>query len=1035
MINKVNNMSYKRFLPIVLTLLLLASGQYLFSQKSTIFSYENKDFYKGLELFGKEKYGAAKNIFEEYIQDASFGKSELKAEAQYYTAMCAIELYNLDAEYLVFKFVNENPENPLQNSAYFSLADYMYKKKNYPKTISYYNLVDRYFLNEQQLSEYYFQKGYSYYKNNDFKEARVCFYEIKDIESKYSSPALYYYSHIAYDQENYQTALEGFQRLLSDDSFSAIAPYYVAQIYYMQKKFQDVIDFAPPLMDEVAKSRSAEMSKIIGESYFYLGRYEEAIPYLQAYRDEIVRISIEDKYQLAYAYYMSGDYDNAATYFERISLTNTEISQSALYHLGDCYLKLDEKNKARSAFASAARMDFNQNIKEDALFNYAKATYELSYSPFNEAVRAFNNYISQYPASDRTDEAYNFLVMAYMNTKNYRMALESLEKIKDKDNQIQKAYQKVSFYRGIELFTNQRYNDAISVFDKSLKYGQHDQIIKARSYYWLAESYYNEGDNETAEDFYDLFLNEPSSFQTPEYKMVNYSKGYIAFSEKNYTDAKKWFQKYVNLEKSGDAVSLSDAYNRLADCEFIQSNYWQAITFYDKVIELKKADVDYAYFQKGFSLGLVDKPERKLETMSELIKLYPSSAYIDDALYEIGRTRVLLNKPVEAQKAYAELVEKFPGSTYLSKTLVQMGLIANNAGRNQDALSYYKRVVNDYPGTTKSSNALKSIKDIYVNLNNVDGYLAYVEEIGQGVSASEQDSLVYTAAENAYLEGNCDKAIPQLENYIQKYPYGVFLLNANYYYADCLLKSDRGEDAFQSLLFIIDQGNSMFTEPSLVAASRIAYRNGDYNQAAGLYQKLIKSGENKANISEAQTGLMRSYYQLGEYANTIEAANEVLIQDKPDPQIIKEAKYLMAKSYLKQNDTPAAYDWFSQIANEVNSEYGAEAKYYMAEISYQRGDLDKTESIIFEFIDMNTPHEYWMGKSFILLSDVYLAKNDDFQAVQTLESVINYYTHDDDGIKVEAIQKKKSITERVNEENTPADRAELEINMGTPEKY
>ena len=99
----------------------------------------------------------------------SYGKSELKAEAQYYTAMCAIELYNLDAEYLVFKFVNENPENPLQNSAWFSLADYMYKKKNYPKTISYYNRVDRYFLNEKQLSEYYFQKGYCYYKNNDFE--------------------------------------------------------------------------------------------------------------------------------------------------------------------------------------------------------------------------------------------------------------------------------------------------------------------------------------------------------------------------------------------------------------------------------------------------------------------------------------------------------------------------------------------------------------------------------------------------------------------------------------------------------------------------------------------------------------------------------------------------------------------------------------------------------------------------------------------------------------------------------------------------
>ena len=40
--------------------------------------------------------------------------------------------------------------------------------------------------------------------------------------------------------------------------------------------------------------------------------------------------------------------------------------------------------------------------------------------PFNEAIRAFNAYITQYPASRRIDEAYHYLVMAYMNTRNYQ---------------------------------------------------------------------------------------------------------------------------------------------------------------------------------------------------------------------------------------------------------------------------------------------------------------------------------------------------------------------------------------------------------------------------------------------------------------------------------------------------------------------------------------------------------------------------------------------------------------------------------------
>ena len=106
----------------------------------------------------------------------------------------------------------------------------------------------------------------------------MTFYEIKDIDTKYAAPALYYYSHIAYIQENYETALQGFLKLVDDETFAPVAPYYIAQIYYLQKKFEKVIEFAPPLMETVSDKRAPEMAKIIGESYFYLGRYEEAIP-------------------------------------------------------------------------------------------------------------------------------------------------------------------------------------------------------------------------------------------------------------------------------------------------------------------------------------------------------------------------------------------------------------------------------------------------------------------------------------------------------------------------------------------------------------------------------------------------------------------------------------------------------------------------------------------------------------------------------------------------------------------------------------
>ena len=82
---------------------------------------------------------------------------------------------------------------------------------------------------------------------------------------------------------------------------------------------------------------------------------------------------------------------------------------------------------------------------------------------------------------------------------------------------------------------------------------------------------------------------------------------------------------------------------------------------------------------------------------------------------------------------------------------------------------------------------------------------------------------------------------------------------------------------------------------------------------------------------------------------------------------------------------------------------------------------------------MNTPHQYWMGKTFLLLSDIFLEKDDEFQAVQTLESVINYYTNQGDGIIAEAISRKDEIASRVNEENRVEDQDTLEIEMESRE--
>lgn len=163
---------------------------FLQAQKSEIYLFPDRDFIRGTELYRMKKYGAAQKLFNNYLANHADEKITQKSEAQYYAALCAIELFHLESEYLVFQFATQNPESPMVNNAWFRLAGYFYKNKSYSKALIYYDKVDRSLLDDDEISEFYFNKGYSYYTRNDYEKARVAFYEIKDVDGKYSSPAL-----------------------------------------------------------------------------------------------------------------------------------------------------------------------------------------------------------------------------------------------------------------------------------------------------------------------------------------------------------------------------------------------------------------------------------------------------------------------------------------------------------------------------------------------------------------------------------------------------------------------------------------------------------------------------------------------------------------------------------------------------------------------------------------------------------------------------------------------------------------------------
>jgi tetratricopeptide (TPR) repeat protein len=986
------------------------------------------DYDRGIELFNKQKFGAARQYFDKVAANTK-GTSTLRADASKYLSFCATELQNDDAESIFSRYAAAYEWHSGVNDAAFRLGSMFYNQKQYRKACTYLAKVKPEGFNADKQAEYYFFYGYSSFMQNDLDKAKVCLYEIKDKDSRYTSPAIYYYSHIAYTEKNYQTAINGFEKLKTDETFGSLVPYYITQCLYMQGKYEELVKYAPPLIDSVVSGRTAEMSKLIGDAYYRLNKYGEAIPFLERFAKEATP-TITDNYQLGYCYYNEKRFTDAIPQFEYATGTNDALAQNALFHLGDCYLRTNEKKKALLAFSRASKMDFDARMKEDALFNFAVLTYETGYNPFNEALKAFNEFLEKYPNSARTDEVYQYMVAAYMNTHNYKEAMASIEKIKVKDNNIKKAMQRVAFYHGLELYNDQRYQEALVSLEKSLLYADFDRALGARASYWIAESNYRMADFDEAINEYDRFLTSAGAFSLPEYKLAHYNMGYAYFSKKDYPKAQEWFRKYIGFNSKYSQSIMSDAYNRTADCYFIQTQYQPAIDNYSKSIEIGKADKDYAMFQKAFCLGLLGKHKQKITLLADLMKQSPKSAYMDDALYESGKSYVELDDDKQAISYFKKLITSYPKGSYVPKSWLQLGLIAYNDHKNTEAIDCYKKIVDEWPGCAEYRSALTGIKNIYVEDNNVEAYIQYTDNLaGFNVSQAEQDTLSFRAAENIYMAGDCTKATDGLDKYITRFPKGSFILNAHYYRGDCAMRNNKTTQALEDFTYVSSQSRNEFSEEALLNSARLLMDTARYAEALDAWKKLETVAEQKANIFESKVGQLRAYGKLNEHSNVLAAAKIVLASENINPEISREATFLTAKASQALTMNEQALTNYKKVAVDVKTIEGAESEYRVCELLFATGKDVDGEKEVFRFADLNTPHQYWMAKSFLALATNYVKLKDDFQASQTLQSVIDNYGNKTDGIIDEAKKQLADInTAKEKEPGYQPKEIELKIN-------
>lgn len=955
-------------------------------------------FDDGKELFLRRDYAAAQQTLSRFVQQKP--QALLADEAAYMIACTSYELKSPDCIKQLEGYLEQYPDSRYANRVQSLIASAYFFQEKYPEAIACFKGCQFDLLADSERDVCTLRMGTAYLKMGNLQEAAVWFSILKEVSSEYHIDAVYHLAYIDYVQKQYDKALQGFREAGESSKYAALSPYYIADIHLVRGNYQQARQIASTYLEAYPRQEKAiEMKRICGEACYGLKQYAAAIDYLSAYRGETEEHAERNSlYKLGMSFFYTGVYSEAAAALGEVTTVQDALTQNAYLHMGLAYLQLKERNRARMAFEQASAMNYDRDIKEQAFYNYALCIHETSYSPFAESVTVFERFLNEFPNSVYTEKVNDYLIEVYMNTRSYMAALNSIAKISRPGNRILEAKQKLLFRLGTQAFAQAAFENAIEYFSQSLQLGRYNQQTQADAYYWRGESKYRLEQYGAAASDYRQYLEFAPDRRSTEYGLALYNLGYTAFKQKQYDKALTWFTRCAESGIRLENDVVADVYNRMGDCNFYARRFDAADAQYAQASGYSMSLSDYSLFQQSIIKGLQREYGKKIELLNRLITGFPESQYLDDALYEQGRAFVQLEDNDNAVKRYSLLVQRYPESPLSRRAANEIGLLYYQNDKYNEAIAAYKKVISTYPGSEEARLAQRDLKSIYIDLNRVDDYMAFVSTIpgGANFDVNERDSLTYVAAERVYMRGNITEAKNSFVRYLQSFPQGAFSVDAHYYLGLIDYNEKNYTGAVSHLDKVIEYPDNKFSGEAMAMCADIAYREKEYEKSLGLYKRMADRAVSQEERVTARTGAMRSAWMVKDYQEIISVASGLIAESKLAPELANEAHYYRAKALLAEEQNKEAAGDLAVLAKDTRNVYGAEAKYLLAQLYFDNGETGKAEKEVLDYIEVSTPHAYWLARSFVLLSDVYMKLGRNLDAKQYLLSLQQNYQADDD---------------------------------------
>ncbi len=876
----------------------------------------------------------------------------------------------------------------------FALAQYYFQQDELKKAIPLYEAANINNLNNKEIADDKFELAYCYFNNREFDKATPLFQAIKELkDGRYYLAGNYYYGLLAYNNNKYAEALKSFELVKNARDYRLIVPYYIAEIYYFMGNRAKAYDIADTFLKKNEKLYyDKELHLLAGQCMFEDQRYKDALPYFEYYYEHTDKIRKEDLYKIAYCYYRLNQWSGAIEKFKQLSSAHDSLGQTAMYLLGDCYLKTDDKVSARNAFGICADMTYNRGQQEASMILYGRLSYETGYN--DEALRELESLLTTYPGSQFKDEANTLISGLLIKTNHYEDALKRLDNVGVKDNDYWAVYQKAAFGYGIQQFRNGALSVAYRYFTLSQQHPVNADYESAACF-WKSELAYRlhrYSDVMTyAQEFLDKRSNPAvvqriSPLATRQHAYLN--MGFASMETESYSAAQGYFN-HAQQERGDDSYSENVAAVREADAVFMQKDYRKAITLYDHIIYSDTADADYARYQKSILLGLQGKTGEKISVLLSLINSRTPSAYANFARYEAAVTYIEEEKYNEALGYLRQLTDSIADKSFAPRSWMKTGFVYQQLNQNGKAIDAYTHVVHDYPAAEDRMAALDALKSLYIQGNQPGAYThLLVDNNLPSADSSSMDSTYYSAAEAQFANGQWDEAQRAFTNYVLAYPNGIFAVKAHYYRAESNFQLRKFKEAREDYDQVLQGQWNDFSENSARRAAAIALEQKDYDGAYHYYLRLRANISNNTSKEVVFNGLMRSGFNSDKFNETVRYSDSLMALPGISTELMNDALFFKARSLQHFDSADAAIVIYRQLSGNKNGDVAAESRYHIAELLFAKKDAKEAEAAANEAIHLSAGYDYWIGKSYLLLADILVTQADYFNAKALLQSIV-----------------------------------------------